>query len=275
MTELAHLLAPLNAVLFTSATTRSSWAELLGFVTGAACVWLTVPRRDQQLSGRHRELARSSWCCSSSARLCADSGLQVVYIVLGFVGWWQWLHGGRDRAAPRRRPGARRLLAGCAVFVVVATWGLTLLLRLRARRRAVLGRADHGAVAGRAVPAERQADRELGVLDRRRHHLRPAVRGEAARPDRDRLRAVPRRCALPGSRPGGGAALSGRTDAPSRRAAGGESGASRWHDHVRATVWSSASSTRRTSATSTSIRDAAAGATVTVVVMASRASRCR
>lgn len=42
VTALAHLLAPLNVALFTLGNDQVSVAELLGFVTGAACVWLTV-----------------------------------------------------------------------------------------------------------------------------------------------------------------------------------------------------------------------------------------
>lgn len=42
MSWLAHLVAPLNQVLFNLGADAVSWAELLGFITGAAGVWLTV-----------------------------------------------------------------------------------------------------------------------------------------------------------------------------------------------------------------------------------------
>src|SRR6266851_9210770 len=64
-----------------------------------------------------------------SARLYADSGLQVIYIALGFAGWWQWLHGGRDRSRLTVARSSPWLLARCAAFVLAATWGLTVLLR--------------------------------------------------------------------------------------------------------------------------------------------------
>ena len=32
-----------------------------------------------------------------NARLYADMGLQVVYVVLSFYGWWEWLYGGANR----------------------------------------------------------------------------------------------------------------------------------------------------------------------------------
>src|SRR5262249_19778196 len=63
-----------------------------------------------------------------SARLYADSGLQVVYIVLGFAGWWQWLHGGQVRTRLTVARSGRRLLVACVFFVAAATWGLTILL---------------------------------------------------------------------------------------------------------------------------------------------------
>lgn len=127
MTELAHLLAPLNTVLFTLGNDRVSVAELLGFVTGAACVWLTVAAR---ISNFPVGIANSAFflVLFLSARLYADSGLQVVYIILGFIGWRQWLHGSADRGRLVVASSGWPLLGGCAFFVVAGTWGLTLLL---------------------------------------------------------------------------------------------------------------------------------------------------
>ena len=128
MTGLAQLLAPLNTVLFTLGNDRVTWAELLGFGTGAASVWLTVLAR---ISNFGVGIANSAFflVLFLSARLFADSGLQVVYIVLGFTGWWQWLRGGQHRARLVVTRSPWSLLAACAVFVVAATWGLTILLR--------------------------------------------------------------------------------------------------------------------------------------------------
>jgi nicotinamide mononucleotide transporter len=125
---LAHLLAPLNAVLFRLGSDQVTAAELLGFVTGAASVWLTVRAR---ISNFPVGIANSAFflVLFGSARLYADSGLQVVYIALGFAGWWQWLNGGQDRSRLEVGRSGAWLLAGCATFVVAATWGLTLLLR--------------------------------------------------------------------------------------------------------------------------------------------------
>lgn len=128
MTWLAHLVAPLNVVLFTLGNDHVTVAELLGFVTGEASVWLTVLAR---ISNFPVGIANSAFflVLFLTARLYADSGLQVVYIVLGFAGWWQWLHGGRDRGSLVVARSGWRLLAAGAVFVMAATWGLTVLLR--------------------------------------------------------------------------------------------------------------------------------------------------
>jgi nicotinamide mononucleotide transporter len=125
---LAQLLGPLNVVLFRLGNDQVTAAELFGFVTGAASVWLTVLAR---ISNFPIGIANSAFflVLFGSARLYADSGLQVVYIALGFTGWWQWMHGGRDRARLEVSRSGPHLLAGCAAFVLAATWGLTVLLR--------------------------------------------------------------------------------------------------------------------------------------------------
>ncbi len=128
MAGLAHLLAPLNLALFTLGNDHVTVAELLGFLTGAASVWLTVLAN---ISNFPVGIANSAFflVLFLAAGLYADSGLQVVYIVLGFIGWWQWLHGGQGRSRLLVARSGPWLLGGCALFVVTATWGLTVLLR--------------------------------------------------------------------------------------------------------------------------------------------------
>src|SRR5215813_10270859 len=107
------MLAPLNVALFTLGNDYVTVAELLGFVTGAASVWLTVLAR---ISNFPVGIANSAFflVLFLSARLFANSGLQVVYIVLGFTGWWQWLHAGRDRTRLVVARSGWLLLASCA-----------------------------------------------------------------------------------------------------------------------------------------------------------------
>lgn len=125
---LSRLVEPLNHVLFTLGNDAVSWAELLGFVTGAACVRLTARGR---ISNFPVGIANSAFflVLFASARLWADASLQTVFIVLGFVGWWQWLHGGVHRASLSVERTSLRELIGCAALVVVGTVGLTLVLR--------------------------------------------------------------------------------------------------------------------------------------------------
>jgi nicotinamide mononucleotide transporter len=125
---LAHLVEPLNRVLFQLGNDAVTWAELLGFITGGLCVWLTVR---SHLLNFPVGIANSALflVLFSSARLWADAGLQIVFIVLGAIGWWQWLHGGTNRTALIVGSASRRTLVVCVAAVAVATIGLTLLLR--------------------------------------------------------------------------------------------------------------------------------------------------
>ncbi len=127
MTWLAAAVAPLNHVVFNLGKDAVSWAELLGFLTGAVCVWLTVRSR---ISNFPVGIANSAFflVLFAATRLWADSALQIIYIVLGFVGWWQWLRGPTTRTLKVAR-ASRTSLAWCLVFVVLGTYILTLILR--------------------------------------------------------------------------------------------------------------------------------------------------
>lgn len=118
--------APLNHVLFQLGDDAVSWAELLGFVTGGLCVWLTTRA---SVLNFPMGLANSALflVLFTSARLWADAGLQVVFIGLGVLGWWQWLRGTTVGGTIRRT--SPRLLAGCVIVVLLATAGLTVILR--------------------------------------------------------------------------------------------------------------------------------------------------
>ena len=60
----------------------------------------------------------------------ADFGLQGVYLILGFYGWWKWLRGGENQtrlALSRSSPSEWIVIA---VFLVLGTWGLRELLHV-------------------------------------------------------------------------------------------------------------------------------------------------
>ncbi len=72
-----------------------TWAELLGFVTGIACVALAVAQRIETFPVG---IANNVFfiVLFTDARLYADAALQVVYIALAVMGWWLWATRARD-----------------------------------------------------------------------------------------------------------------------------------------------------------------------------------
>jgi nicotinamide mononucleotide transporter len=102
--------------------------ETLGFVSGAWCVWLTVLAN---IWNWPVGIANSALylVVFLNVRLFADMSLQIVYIVLGFLGWYWWLHGGeRHGKLSVRRVGLAEAVA-VGIVVVAATAGMTVYLR--------------------------------------------------------------------------------------------------------------------------------------------------
>ena len=104
-----------------------SAVEPAGVLFGVIAVWLTT-----------RE---NIWCWPTGlvnvglftvvffrAKLYADMGLQVVYVVLCLYGWYEWLHGGRDRGVLRVSATPRTALAALAAAGVVFAAALGLFL---------------------------------------------------------------------------------------------------------------------------------------------------
>ena len=125
--SLGDLVAPLNVVLFQFGQDAVSWAELLGFVTGAVGVWLTVRANIWNFPvglANNLFFLALFW----AARLYADASLQIVYLAFGVFGWWEWLHGGTRRS--RRTMGNARpwVVWSLLLAVVPVTWALTVVL---------------------------------------------------------------------------------------------------------------------------------------------------
>src|SRR5882724_5114562 len=73
-----------------------STTETIGFVTGAACVYLVIEQNVWNFPiGIANNIAFV--ILFMLTRLYGDAGLQIVYLVLGFHGWWCWLYGGEQR----------------------------------------------------------------------------------------------------------------------------------------------------------------------------------
>ncbi|MET9955741.1 nicotinamide riboside transporter PnuC [Streptomyces sp. NPDC006339] len=128
--SLANVLDPLQQPLFTLLDTPVSWTEVLGFGSGALCVWLVAR---QHIANWPIGMANNVFfvLLFTQSGLYADAGLQIVFIALAAYGWWTWTHGGGPgsvtQALPVRRTSRTEwtwLIAAGAV----GTLALTLLL---------------------------------------------------------------------------------------------------------------------------------------------------
>ena len=101
--------------------------EIAAVVLGIATVALTVR---QHIVSWPTGIASSALFLVLFAQsgLYADSLLQVLYVVLGFYGWWHWLHGGPARnALPVTETSLRlRLVLGFGAGVMTAVFGAVL-----------------------------------------------------------------------------------------------------------------------------------------------------
>jgi nicotinamide mononucleotide transporter len=97
-----------------------SLAELLGFVTGVLCVWLTARRN---ILNFPFGIANCAFLLLLfvETRLFADAILQLVFIALSGFGWWQWAQGKRSDVVAIERAAPRELmLLGVAALALTA-----------------------------------------------------------------------------------------------------------------------------------------------------------
>ncbi|WP_406448630.1 nicotinamide riboside transporter PnuC [Streptomyces sp. NBC_00876] len=126
--SLADILDPLQQPLVTVLDTPVSWTEVLGFGSGALCVWLVAR---QHLGNWPIGIANNLFfiLLFTQSGLYADAGLQIVFIALAAYGWWTWTHGGGPGTdgLPVRHT-SRTEWTGLLVAGVVGTLALTVLL---------------------------------------------------------------------------------------------------------------------------------------------------
>lgn len=103
-------------------------AEAWGFVTGAWCVWLTVK---ENIWNWPIGIANDIFFIVLfwHARLYADMSLQVIYVILGFLGWYWWLYGGQNHTVLHVNRTPRMLAILTALIVAIATAGMTIFLQ--------------------------------------------------------------------------------------------------------------------------------------------------
>lgn len=97
--------------------------EVLGFITGAVCVLLVV---EQNIWNFPVGLANNIFfiVLFLTSRLYGDMALQLVYVVLGIIGWYQWLHGGTNRTRLRVSHTSAREIIVLVIIGVAATVGM-------------------------------------------------------------------------------------------------------------------------------------------------------
>lgn len=126
--NLTDLITWLQTPLFTVLSTPVSWTEVLGFGSGAVCVWLVAR---QHIANWPTGIANNLFfiLLFTQAGLYADAGLQLVFITLAVYGWWNWARRGPDtaRITVKRTTATEWLwlgLAGAAGLAAL-TWLLT------------------------------------------------------------------------------------------------------------------------------------------------------
>jgi nicotinamide mononucleotide transporter len=100
------------------------FVEVIGFVTGGYCVWLAVVENiwNWPISILN---AIAFLILFLQSRLYADAGLQAVYFVLGFIGWYWWLKGGDKKSKLKVGHVGMREVIFLTVLGAAATYGFT------------------------------------------------------------------------------------------------------------------------------------------------------
>jgi nicotinamide mononucleotide transporter len=104
----------------------ASWLEAISFVTGAVCVWLTVRENVWNFPIGLVNVATFA-VVFFDARLLSDASLQIVYFMLGVVGWYMWLYGGKRHTALRvSRVGGVEgsIVIACGIAMTLLLWRL-------------------------------------------------------------------------------------------------------------------------------------------------------
>lgn len=125
------ILEAITAPLLTVANMPMSVGDILGFVTGILCVWLTARANVWNFPTGIVNSAILGLVFIQQ-RLFADASLQIVFIVLGFAGWVQWVRGKHaEESSPVFRSSLRELvvLGIGALVATIAIWQLLIWAR--------------------------------------------------------------------------------------------------------------------------------------------------
>ncbi|MCX5684919.1 MAG: nicotinamide mononucleotide transporter family protein, partial [Planctomycetota bacterium] len=131
MNRLKYVVCGLASALLLAAAWQqwvpTSFTEAFGFATGAFCVLLTV---DAKIANFPVGLGNNIFLflVFLGARLYADMSLQVVFFILGAIGWWSWLYGGPNRTRLTITRVSRWEWAVLPPLVAGLTYGMALFL---------------------------------------------------------------------------------------------------------------------------------------------------
>jgi len=99
----------------------TTFVEVAGFLSGALCVWLLVK---QNIWNWPIGIVNAFMyiVVFYQAKLYADMSLQVVYVILGFLGWYWWLRGGQDKTELHVQRTTKKHALVLLVIGIVATF---------------------------------------------------------------------------------------------------------------------------------------------------------
>src|SRR6185312_10528111 len=120
----------LNATAFTLLDTPVSWVEVIGFVTGAACVWGVARQKIWNWGvGILNNIAFV--ILFLGAGLYGETLLQVIFAAIAVYGWIKWSRGASGKAGANDLPirnATRTEAIGGVAAVVLATAAIAWLL---------------------------------------------------------------------------------------------------------------------------------------------------
>lgn len=126
--RLALMTALASAIAIAMAAMRlATWLEAASFVSGALCVWLTVKESVWNFPIGLINVATFAVVFFES-QLFADASLQIVYFILGIIGWWMWLYGGEHHSRLGVGRASSRELVVTVIAVVIGTFAIWKLL---------------------------------------------------------------------------------------------------------------------------------------------------
>jgi len=104
-----------------------SLTVVAGFVTGGICVWLVVK---ENIWNWPVGILNNIFfiVLFLQARLFADTALQVVYIVLGILGWYWWLKGGKNKSKLKVANTPKQTMTWLIAISIISTAVLTYVL---------------------------------------------------------------------------------------------------------------------------------------------------